>query len=113
MTEAPAGPAAASVYLVTGPGVVLVPLNVNTPGNVGALLLYRDQQVQGLVVKTLRSNGSFRIFGVMLKLPWGESTSTDLTVRKSLRAGLTFAAVVVPDVLDGLPDDVLVVDLGL
>ena len=44
------------LYLITGPSVVLVPLNMNTPGNIWTLLLYRNQQVQSLVVKTLRSN---------------------------------------------------------
>ena len=66
--------AGSSLYLISGPSVVLVPLNVNTPGNVWTLLLYRDQQVHCLVVKTLRSNESVRSFRVIVQGDHGALT---------------------------------------
>ena len=38
--------------LVTSPGVVIVSVDVDTPGNVGRLLLQGDKQVHGLTIKS-------------------------------------------------------------
>lgn len=39
-------------YLISSSRIVLIPLNVDATGNVGTLLLNRNQQVQGLAVET-------------------------------------------------------------
>ena len=42
--------------LISGPGIVLFPINMNTAGNVRRLLLNGHQQVQSLIVESWASN---------------------------------------------------------